>query len=130
MLTVEYREIEQILGRSRALTDVSEAHGTLSGALCAATGYTLEDWLREIYADGSTEPDVQQRLQEVFDSTHGALRSQGMEFVALLPDDAAPIAERALACLICLIHRSSVSRRALQCVSNATAVKNNILTKT
>ena len=97
MLTVEYREIEQILGRSRALTDVSEAHGTLAGALCAATGYSLEDWLREIYADGSTEPDVQQRLQEVFDSTRGALSSQGMEFAALLPDDAAPIAERASA---------------------------------
>ncbi len=97
MSAAEYIEIEQVLGHSRALTDVAEAHGTLAGALCAAADYSLEDWLRELYADGQTDSQASERLGELFVATRGALLDAGMEFAPLLPGDERPIADRATA---------------------------------
>jgi uncharacterized protein len=97
MFSDEYVEIEQVLQRSRALTDVSEAHGTLAGALCAAADYRLDDWLRELYAEGRTEPEATGRLRRLFDETRAALTDHGMGFAALLPGDDRPIADRAAA---------------------------------
>lgn len=97
MSAAEYAEIEQLLARSRALTDVSEAHGTLAGALCASADYGLDDWLREIYAEGRTDEGAHQRLAGLFEDTRAALAADDMAFAALLPGEDCPIAERAAA---------------------------------
>jgi uncharacterized protein len=97
MSDAEYQEIEQVLSHSHALTDVSEAHGTLAGALCAAADYRLDDWLRELYADGRTDGAARERLRQLFEATRSALLEQDMAFAALLPGDERPIADRAAA---------------------------------
>ena len=97
MAEAQYPEIERLLADSRALTDLPEAHGTLSGALCAATDYRFEDWLREMYAEGKTSLDARDRLEAVFEDTRRALVAGQMQFDMLLPGDDVPIADRAIA---------------------------------
>jgi yecA family protein len=94
----DYRDFEHLLGQSRALTDVAEAHGTLAGALCASEEYRFEDWLRELYADGRASDEQAARgLRALFEDTRRSLGAGQMEFDVLLPDDEAPIAERTAA---------------------------------
>lgn len=97
MSELHYAELQKTLANSRALTDAPEAHGTLAGALCAAEDYALEDWLAELYADGRTDPDAHAALFAIFEATRAALASDQMTFVALLPDDAEPLAVRTTA---------------------------------
>lgn len=97
MAEAQYPEIERLLTDSRALTDASEAHGTLAGALCAAADYRFEDWLREIYAEGKAGHDTRDRLEAVFEETRRALAGGQMQFDVLLPSDEVPIADRATA---------------------------------
>jgi yecA family protein len=83
---------------SRALTDPPEAHGTLAGALCAATDFGLEDWLREVYTDGQAGHDAaQEAMQALYAETRESLASGLMQFQVLLPGDDVPIADRATA---------------------------------
>jgi len=43
MSQTTYTEIQRVLTDERSMTDAAEAHGTLSGCLCAAIGYRFED---------------------------------------------------------------------------------------
>ncbi len=97
MSEAQYPEIERLLADSRALTDVSEAHGTLAGALCAAADYRFEDWLREIFAEGRASHDVRDRLEALFEDTRRSLAAGQMQFDVMLPGDEVPITERASA---------------------------------
>lgn len=97
MAEAQYPEIERLLADSRALTDLPEAHGTLAGALCAAADYRFEDWLREIYAEGKASLEARDRLEGLFEETRRALAAGQMQFVAMLPGDDVPIADRATA---------------------------------
>jgi uncharacterized protein len=89
-----YAEIQRHLSESRALTDAAEAHGTLSGALCAASGYQLEDWLAEILPEDALGGGAAELLRDIYDATRAALTSTQMQFELLLPDDAQPLAQR------------------------------------
>jgi yecA family protein len=97
MSDAQFAQLQRVLTDSRALTDVSEAHGTLAGALCAASDYALEDWLAEIYAEGQADEATAHALREVYEATRLALASDQMRFTALLPADDEPIAARAAA---------------------------------
>lgn len=97
MNEVQYGAVQQVLSAARSVSDAPEAHGTLTGALCAAVSYGFDDWLGEIFTDGSCGQAAEASLREVFDATRGALLSQQMDFSALLPDDQEPLAERAAA---------------------------------
>jgi uncharacterized protein YgfB (UPF0149 family) len=83
----DYAEIQRALERSHALADAAEAHGTLSGALCAAQAYRLDDWLGEILPEGRPAPDSADCLRQVFETTSIALMERQMAFQPLLPDD-------------------------------------------
>jgi len=92
----DYRTIESRLDESRALTDLPEAHGTLTGALCASNAVALQDWLREVFPEGvagAAEGD----LHAVFEWTRHVLGNGQMEFAMLLPEDDRPLDERAAA---------------------------------
>jgi uncharacterized protein YgfB (UPF0149 family) len=39
----DYVEIEQLLNAQRSLTEAAEAHGTLTGCLCALADYSFQD---------------------------------------------------------------------------------------
>jgi len=94
MIPPDYTRIQQLLAHAHSLADAAEAHGTLAGCLCAASGYRFEDWLKEILPDGGGRGPALAPLRELFDFTAASLVQPDMEFTPLLPDDEAPLAER------------------------------------
>jgi uncharacterized protein YgfB (UPF0149 family) len=97
MIQPEYSHIERLLLQERSLADAAEAHGTLAGCLCGATGYRFEDWLREILPEGQAAPAAAATLAELYRATAGALLQRDFEFELLLPEDAQPIDARTAA---------------------------------
>jgi len=94
---ISYPGLQRLLAQAHAVSDAAEAHGTLVGALCAASPYTFEDWLAEILPDGRGSEGVADTLRPVFDATAEALQGQQMEFQLLIPDDEDHIADRVTA---------------------------------
>jgi uncharacterized protein len=92
-----YTEIQRVLTDERSLTDAAEAHGTLTGCLCAAIGYRFEDWLLEILPEGRAQPLAAAALRALFQKTSGALEASEMEFDLLLPEDEASLDARTVA---------------------------------
>jgi hypothetical protein len=92
-----YSEIQRALYDARAMTDASEAHGTLAGALCAAPVYRFEDWLREILPEGQARPGASAPLQQLYTTTSQSLSGDEMLFEPLLPGDEDPLDARAAA---------------------------------
>ncbi|HVW69730.1 MAG TPA: UPF0149 family protein [Steroidobacteraceae bacterium] len=92
-----YTEIQKVLADERSMTDAAEAHGTLTGCLCAAIGYRFEDWLLEILPEGRAHPLATAALRELYFQTAGALEGSDMEFSLLLPEDEAPLDARTVA---------------------------------
>ncbi len=93
----DYAHIQQLLGEQRSLTDAAEAHGTLTGCLCAVTDYGFEDWLREILPEGRADAAAADSLHDLYSGTNAALEQTDMQFEPLLPNDAQPIDERTVA---------------------------------
>ncbi len=94
MEPVEFTEMQRVLSQAGALTDASEAHGTLAGALCSAGDYRFESWLGELFADGHAAAEPAQQLRDMFNRTRAALHSDDLQFHAMLPDDDEPLAKR------------------------------------
>ncbi len=94
MMQPDYSHTQTLLAHEHSLADAAEAHGTLAGCLCAAAGYRFEDWLQEILPAGRASAAVAAPLHELYDATAGALIQPDMQFELLLPEDAAPLAER------------------------------------
>ncbi len=97
MLAATYDEFERVLRDARALPEPPEAHGTLAGALCSSRDYGLIEWLREILPEDSPDQAALQSsvLQNVYDSMVRTLAGNEADFAPLLPDDDAPLADRA-----------------------------------
>jgi uncharacterized protein YgfB (UPF0149 family) len=89
-----YTEVQRLLSESHAVTEAAEAHGTLAGALCAASAYRLEDWLAEILPEGVPQGAAAELLRGLYDETRDALVDTQMQFDLLMPDDAQPLVER------------------------------------
>ena len=92
-----YSEMQQVLAGARAVSDAPEAHGTLTGALCAAANYGFDDWLGELFTDDGCGAAPKAALRDLYNSTRAALTSGQMSFAVLLPDDDEPLVERAAA---------------------------------
>ena len=92
MMQPDFSHIQQLLVQERSLADAAEAHGTLAGCLCAASGYRFEDWLREILPEGRADPRAVATLRELYSVTAQALLQPDMGFEPLLPADSQPIA--------------------------------------
>jgi uncharacterized protein len=97
MILPDYDHIQQLLTQERSLADAAEAHGTLTGCLCAAQGYRVEDWLREILPEGRAAPGTAAALEGLFTATAEALLQPDMEFELLLPADEQPLEVRTAA---------------------------------
>ena len=97
MLAATYDEFERVLREARAVPEPAEAHGTLAGALCSSRDYGLIEWLHEILPDDSPEGEALQSsvLQSVYHTMVRTLAGSDADFTPLLPDDDAPLAERA-----------------------------------
>jgi yecA family protein len=94
MLQPDYTRTQQLLAHEHSLADAAEAHGTLAGCLCGASGYRFEDWLKEILPEGRAAAAAAGALRELYDATAGALIQPDMQFELLLPEDEAPLSER------------------------------------
>ena len=97
MLQSDHGHIQRLLAAERSLADASEAHGTLAGGLCAASGYRFEDWLHEILPEGLASPETAAQLRELYTATAVALLQRNHEFQLLLPEDAQSIDARTAA---------------------------------
>jgi len=97
MLTATYDEFARVLRDARVLPEPAEAHGTLAGALCSSRDYGLIEWLREILPDDSPDEKALRSsvLQNVYNAMVLTLLGNDADFEPLLPDDEAPLAERA-----------------------------------
>ncbi len=83
------------MSECRAVTGAAEAHGSLTGALCATDNYRLEDWLAEILPEGTTPGQAAvASLRQLYEATRGALIGTQMQFDLLVPDDEEPIEQR------------------------------------
>lgn len=90
----DYDRVQRCLEASHALADPAEAHGTLTGALCALVPYRLEDWLAEILPDGVPAQPADPALERLYTATVDALTARDMQFDLLIPPDDQPIEER------------------------------------
>jgi uncharacterized protein len=98
MLQVTFPEIARVLETLSATVPAAESHGCLCGALCTMHQYPLDRWLEEIIPDGEEADEGERRaLDLLFADTLSALRGDQMAFAPLLPDDDAPLAQRAVA---------------------------------
>jgi uncharacterized protein len=97
MIQTTYNEIQRVLTDERSMTDAAEAHGTLTGCLCAAIRYRFEDWLLEILPEGRAQPLAAASLRELYQETARALEASEMEFELLLPEDEASLDARTVA---------------------------------
>jgi uncharacterized protein YgfB (UPF0149 family) len=97
MATATYDDFQRVLRDARALPDPAEAHGSLAGALCSSRNYGLIEWLHEILPEDSPDEAALQSsvLQNVYDSMVRSLGGNDANFEPLLPDDDAPLVERA-----------------------------------
>jgi uncharacterized protein YgfB (UPF0149 family) len=93
----DHTYIQQLLTQARAVADAAEAHGTLAGCLCGASGYRFEDWLREILPEGRADAEATEELYALYATTADALLQPDMEFQLLLPSDAQPLEARTAA---------------------------------
>jgi uncharacterized protein YgfB (UPF0149 family) len=90
----DYADIQRSLAHSHALADPAEAHGQLTGALCALVLYPIEDWLAEILPETSLALGTDPALETLYNTTVAALCGDEMEFDLLIPGDDRPIEER------------------------------------
>lgn len=98
MFSVSFAEFERVLSDDGSYTAAGEAHGSLCGALCAMAVYRVQDWVGELLPNGpSTAESSAEVFALLFNETSQALSGLGMEFLPLLPDDDAPLSERAAA---------------------------------
>jgi uncharacterized protein len=98
MLQVTFPEITRVLETLSATVPAAESHGCLCGALCAMPLYPLDRWLEEIIPDDEEAAEGERRaLDLLFADTLNALRGDQMDFEPLLPDDEAPLEQRAIA---------------------------------
>jgi uncharacterized protein YgfB (UPF0149 family) len=100
MFSIKFSDAAAVLASANASIAIAEAHGCLSGALCASHEYSFNRWLDELLDDPgegvATEIAVaKDLLQTLYAGTLRALRGDEMEFVPFLPDDDAPLASRA-----------------------------------
>jgi len=97
MSDVSYSTVQRLLAGAHAAADAAEAHGTLTGCLCAVVAYRFEDWLIEILPDGGADADASEQLRRVYKGTEDALGSGELRFKPLLPEDEQPLDTRAAA---------------------------------
>jgi len=93
----DYQELLRLFDVAHALTEPSEAHGALAGALCAAGSYSMDDWLAEVLPEGEVDPRALAALQAVFRRTRAALAGHDLPLDLLIPGDDATLEQRTTA---------------------------------
>jgi uncharacterized protein len=98
MFSVTFAELESVLAGRAGGSSAGEAHGMLTGELCASAAFGLDEWIAEALA-GASEPKLYARdvMGSLYAETADALVQGTMEFEPLLPDEDAPLEQRVAA---------------------------------
>lgn len=99
MRNLSYRAVADVLAGADGNVGAAEAHGILAGMLCIDGEADAERWLAEALGEardslGEGELKVMLDLSE---ETRRSLREEDFSFELFLPDDDAPLQERAQA---------------------------------
>jgi len=93
-----YEPLNKSLELVGALMSAAETHGILCGLLCTSEPFSLDIWLRHVFAETAVEDglasECQQQLAMVKDYTFAQLNSPQCEFTLLLPEDDVSLMER------------------------------------
>jgi yecA family protein len=97
----DYDQIDERLSDSPLHPTAAEAHGMLSGLICAGVPSAAEVWLDELFAEADREgvPNAETReLLNIFaERTRERIEAPELEFAPLLPEDECSLPERAVA---------------------------------
>lgn len=97
-MTVSYEELARVLADAGSAVDAAEAHGCLSGALCAEPDFKAGEWALELLPDSDSAPawpaGTLEVLEQALLETKGALGGEDMAFEPLLPPDTVAMQER------------------------------------
>jgi uncharacterized protein len=98
MFSVSFAEFESVLAGCEGGSSAGEAHGILTGELCASAAFGLEEWVADVLA-GAREPRLHARevMGSLYEETADALVQGLMEFEPLLPAEDAPLGQRVAA---------------------------------
>ncbi len=100
MSSTSFSELDRSLRRAGAHIDAPECHGALCGALCAP-GSDTDVWIAHtldgLDANDTVVREVRRELETMAATLHRRLREGDLSFEPLLPDDEAPLADRAAA---------------------------------
>ncbi|MFI8746087.1 YecA family protein [Pseudomonas sp. NPDC077186] len=94
-----YAAFAALLSSAGHSVSPAELHGLLLGRSCAGAGFDAEAWLLDAAELLGSEPqdNVRQALIGLQEMVKGELCSEDVTLVLLLPDDEAPLAQRAVA---------------------------------
>ncbi len=97
---VDYESLQQALGNLAAMSDASEAHGTLCGLLLGQQDFTRWlDFTLDVEPDQSnlTHKEALKVLQEFYRQTQADLNAEDMSLDLMLPDEGIEFAQRLIA---------------------------------
>jgi uncharacterized protein len=98
---VSYRAVDAAMSGLHSLISPAEAHGTLTGLLCAGTVNDCDAWLATLLGNadhlGDLSPEDQSLLDALFDATRRVLDEEMYSLDLFLPDEEAPLSARAQA---------------------------------
>ncbi len=99
MLKPSYQAVEDVISNSEAEIGAAEAHGMLTGMLCVNGTLDREQWLSEVFGEGRDDLSIGElaTMNELGEETQRLLDAVDFSFELFLPDDEAPLSERALA---------------------------------
>ncbi|WP_089725893.1 UPF0149 family protein [Candidatus Thiosymbion oneisti] len=100
-----YHELNERLAVSALGPSAAEAHGILCAMLCTGEPQAAESWIAELLADAAADRSTadpstwacQRSLQDLAARTRTGIADPYLGFTPLLPEDSAPLAERAVA---------------------------------
>ena len=96
-----YSRLAQVLESLGLVQGAGEIHGLLCGMLSAGTSQANVDWIEglfgELPADDLLVQETRQMVGQLYQTSRRQLSDGGVEFSLLLPDDDAPLEERARA---------------------------------
>lgn len=95
----DYEQVKQALEITQAAATTSETHALLCGLICAGTTDMLDaqNWVESCTndRDGKVSEEDSNVLKQLYETTQEMLLAEDFSFDLLLPDDEAPITERA-----------------------------------
>jgi uncharacterized protein YgfB (UPF0149 family) len=96
-----YSRIDQAFDSIGLEQGASETHGVLCGLLCAGASQAHVEWIEGLFkerpADDLLVREARQLLGQLYLASRQQIGDEGLEFMPLLPDDDAPLSQRATA---------------------------------